>query len=163
VLTGQASDKVTKLGHDRLSVFGIVEGDDAALIKPAARALLLKGGLDQTEHGGLALGPEARAILKGEASFEIAVPPKTVRQRRREGQGAANPVGDPLFEALRARRRELAMEAGVPPYVIFHDSTLRDMATARPGSLADLGMVAGVGTRKLDAYGDAFLAVLRHF
>ncbi len=159
VLTGQANDKVTKLGHERLSVFGIVDADEAALIKPAARALLLKGGLDQTEHGGLALGPEARAILKGEAAFAIAVPPATGRQRRREQQ--ANPMGDPLFDALRARRRELAVAAGVPPYVIFHDSALREMAAARPSSLSDLGRVAGVGTRKLEAYGDAFLTVLR--
>jgi ATP-dependent DNA helicase RecQ len=72
-----------------------------------------------------------------------------------------NPVGDPVFEALRKCRRELAEEAGVPPYVIFHDSTLREMASVRPDSLVDLGHITGVGTRKLEAYGDAFLAVLR--
>jgi ATP-dependent DNA helicase RecQ len=162
VLTGHATDKVTKAGHDRLSVFGIAQGEEAALIKPVARALLLRDALDQTEHGGLALGPSARAILKGEASFEIAVPPKTVRQRRRD-QGVANPVGDPLFEALRACRRDLAAEAGVPPYVIFHDSTLREIASARPTTLGELGRVGGVGSRKLDAYGDAFLAVVRQY
>jgi ATP-dependent DNA helicase RecQ len=66
-----------------------------------------------------------------------------------------------LFEALRALRRDLAAEAGLPPYVIFHDATLREMAAARPASLAALGEVSGVGARKLDAYGDAFLAVIR--
>ncbi len=161
VLTGHANDKVAKLGHDRLSVFGIVGRDEAALIKPTARALLLRDALGQTEHGGLELGPAARPILKGDADFAIAVPPRTGRQRRRD-QGA-NPLGDPLFEALRACRRDLAAEAGVPPYVIFHDSTLRDMAAARPAALADLGRIAGVGARKLETYGDAFLAVLRHF
>ncbi len=160
VLTGHATEKVTKSGHDRLSVFGIAQGEEAALIKPVARALLLRDALDQTEHGGLALGPGARAILKGEASFEIAVPPKTVRQRRRD-QNVANPVGDPLFDALRACRRDLAAEAGVPPYVIFHDSTLREIASARPATLGELGRIGGVGSRKLDAYGDAFLAVVR--
>ncbi|MEO5587832.1 MAG: HRDC domain-containing protein, partial [Novosphingobium sp.] len=72
-----------------------------------------------------------------------------------------NPVGDPLFEALRARRRELAQEAGLPPYVIFHDATLREIAAARPASLRELGEVSGVGARKLEAYGDAFLSVVR--
>ena len=162
VLTGHANDKVTKLGHDRLSVFGIVEGEDVALVKPVARALLLRDALGQTEHGGLELGPSARAILKGEASFEIAVPPKTVRQKRRD-QSAANPVGDPLFEALRTCRRDLAAETGVPPYVIFHDSTLREIAAARPSTLAEFGRLGGVGARKLDAYGDAFLAVVRQY
>jgi len=71
-------------------------------------------------------------------------------------------VGDPLFEALRALRRELASEAQVPPYVIFHDATLREMAMARPVSLAELGEIPGVGARKLDAYGEAFLTVIRN-
>jgi len=160
VLSGQANDKILKLGHERLSVFGIVEGEDVALVKPVARALLLRDALGQTEHGGLELGPQARAILKGEADFTIAIPTKSVRQRRRDGQ-PENPVGDPLFEALRTCRRDLATQAGVPPYVIFHDSTLREMASARPTTLGELGRIAGVGTRKLEAYGDAFLAVLR--
>jgi ATP-dependent DNA helicase RecQ len=64
---------------------------------------------------------------------------------------------------LRELRRELAQEAGLPPYVIFHDSTLREMAAARPSSLAALGAIGGVGARKLEAYGDAFLAVIRRF
>jgi ATP-dependent DNA helicase RecQ len=162
VLTGLATDRVVKAGHDRLSVFGIAQGAEAALIKPVARALLLRDALGQTEHGGLALGPAARAILKGEAGFEIAVPPKALRQRRRE-QTATNPVGDPLFDALRACRRDLAAQSAVPPYVIFHDSTLREIAAARPATLNDLGRLAGVGARKLDAYGDAFLAVVRQY
>jgi ATP-dependent DNA helicase RecQ len=70
-------------------------------------------------------------------------------------------VGDPLFEALRALRRELAAEAHVPPYVIFHDATLREMAATRPASLTQLAEIPGIGARKLEAYGDAFLAVIR--
>ena len=159
VLTGDLNERAEKLGHDRLSVFGIVTGDEAALIKPIARALLLRDALRPNEHGGLMFGPEARSILKGDASVELVIPPK--RERRRKRGREANPVGDPLFEALRARRRELAEEAGVPPYVIFHDSTLREMALAKPGTLAALGNITGVGARKLEAYGDAFLSVLR--
>ena len=91
----------------------------------------------------------------------LVEPPK--RERRRGGRAGAtpNPVDDPLFEALRACRRELAKEAGVPPYVIFHDSALREMAALRPTSLAALGRIAGVGQRKLDAYGQAFLDALK--
>ncbi|WP_293881689.1 DNA helicase RecQ [Sphingomonas sp.] len=161
VLTGQSNEKVLKLGHDRLSVFGIVTGEEAEMVKPVARALLLRDALGQTEHGGLELGPEARAILKGDAEFAIAIPPRRENRRRRGNDQPANPVGDPLFEALRARRRELAVEAQMPPYVIFHDSTLREMASVRPTTLGELGRLGGVGTRKLDAYGEAFLQVIK--
>jgi ATP-dependent DNA helicase RecQ len=161
VLTGIANERAEKLGHDRLSVFGIVAGEEAALIKPIARALMLRDALRPTEHGGLMFGPEARAILKGDTCVKLVVPPK--RERRRKPGQDTNPVGNPLFEALRAKRRELAEEAGMPPYVIFHDSTLREMAQAKPRDRATLGHVTGVGTRKLEAYGDAFLSVLLHF
>ncbi|MDB5680478.1 MAG: recQ, partial [Sphingomonas bacterium] len=147
--------------HEALSVFGIVDGpDEAALIKPVARALLLKDALRANDFGGLEFGPGAKALLKGEAELSLIVPPKRER-RRRGGTGGANPIGDPLFEALRTRRRELAVEAKVPPYVIFHDSVLRDMAAIKPDSLSALGTISGVGERKLEAYGDAFLQVIR--
>jgi ATP-dependent DNA helicase RecQ len=161
VLTGKSDDKVKQRGHDQLSVFGIVGADDHHLIKPVVRALLLRDALDTNEHGGLMFGPEARAILKGEQSVALILPPKRERSSGRRRDGAeANPVGDPLFEALKAKRRELAAEAGVPPYVIFHDSTLRDMAKARPQAVRDLARIAGVGARKLEAYGAAFLSVI---
>lgn len=161
VLTGQTDERVQARGHDQLSVFGIVGSEEAHLLKPLARALQARGALVATEHGGLALGGDSRAILKGEASVLIALQPKTERRRKKDRDGGANPVGDPLFDALRSLRRELAQEAGVPPYVIFHDATLREIAALRPGSLRDLGEVSGIGQRKLDAYGEAFLAVVR--
>ena len=68
---------------------------------------------------------------------------------------------DPLFEALRACRRDLANEAGVPPYVIFHDSVLREMAALKPASRAALSAITGIGARKLELYGDAFIDVIR--
>jgi ATP-dependent DNA helicase RecQ len=161
ILTGNADERATKLGHDRLSVFGIISGEEAALIKPVARSLLLKDALRNNEHGGLMFGPEAKAILKGDQSLALVLAPK--RERKRRSEGVPNPSGDPLFEALRAKRRELAAEAGVPPYVIFHDATLRDMAQIRPKSLRDMALVSGVGARKLDDYGDAFLSVIKRF
>lgn len=161
ILTGNADERATKLGHDRLSVFGIISGEEATLIKPVARSLLLKDALRNNEHGGLMFGPEAKAILKGDQSLALVLAPK--RERKARIQAVPNPTGDPLFEALRAKRRELAASAGVPPYVIFHDATLRDMAQIRPKSLRDMALVSGIGARKLQDYGDAFLAVIRRF
>ncbi|MEO6042058.1 MAG: DNA helicase RecQ [Croceibacterium sp.] len=157
VLTGADDERVRQRGHDQLSVFGIVTADEARLLAPLVRALQARGTLLATEHGGLKLGGDARAVLAGAQDVAIVQPPATGRQRR----AVANPVGDPLFEALRALRRELAAEAQLPPYVIFHDATLREMAATRPTSLARLGEVGGVGARKLEAYGEAFLAVIR--
>jgi ATP-dependent DNA helicase RecQ len=162
VLTGQADERVLQRGHDQLSVFGIVGAEEARLLRPLSRALQARGSLLPTEHGGLMLGGDARAILKGEASVSIVLPPKNERRGRRD-RGGANPAGDPLFDALRDLRRQLAQEAGLPPYVIFHDSTLREMAALRPTTLSALGEVGGVGGRKLEAYGDAFVQVIRQF
>jgi ATP-dependent DNA helicase RecQ len=163
VLTGASDDRVIQRGHDKLSVFGIADGDEARLLQPLSRALQARGSLVATEHGGLRLGGDAKAILKGEKTVEIVQPPKTERTSRRARNQAENPVGDPLFEALRELRRELAAEAQLPPYVIFHDATLREMAAVRPSSLSEMGAISGVGARKLEAYGDAFLAVIhRH-
>jgi ATP-dependent DNA helicase RecQ len=161
VLTGAADERVIQRGHDKLSVFGIVGADEARLLQPLSRALQARGSLVANEHGGLRLGGDARAILKGEQPVTIVEPPKSGQARRRERNRLANPVGDPLFEALRKLRRELAADARLPPYVIFNDATLREMAAVRPSTPAELGEVNGVGSRKLEAYGEAFLAVIR--
>ncbi|MEO6215350.1 MAG: DNA helicase RecQ [Sphingomonas sp.] len=160
ILTGASSERSLMNGHEALSVFGIASSpEEAALIKPVARALLLRDALRANDFGGLEFGPNAKAILKGEAEVALILPPK--RERRPRGSAVPNPTGDPLFEALRAKRRELAQEGQVPPYVIFHDSVLREMATVRPASLSAMARISGVGERKLQAYGDAFLNVIR--
>lgn len=162
ILLGQSNERSLMNGHEQLSVFGIVSGEEVALIKPVTRALLLRDALRTNPHGGLEFGPGAKPILKGQAELGLVLPPKRERRRKgRSGDGGTNPVGNPLFEALRARRREMAQEAQVPPYVIFHDSVLREMAASRPTSLAELGQISGVGARKLEAYGQAFLNVIR--
>ena len=162
VLTGQSSERSLMNGHEALSVWGIVEAEEAVLLKPVGRALLLRDALRANAHGGLEFGPGARPILKEGAEVALVLPPKRERgSRRSRGGGTPNPVGDPLFEALRATRRALAEEAGVPPYVIFHDSVLRDMAASRPTTLADLSHIGGVGAKKLGAFGEAFLKTVR--
>lgn len=165
ILTGQSTERSLMNGHEKLSVWNIVAADEVALLKPVGRALLMRDALRTNHHGGLEFGPGARTILKDEAEVAVILPPKRERRapRNRGGDrtGVANPVGDPLFEALRTKRRELAQEAGLPPYVIFHDSVLRDMAAARPATLAELAKIGGVGTKKLEAFGEAFLRVIR--
>lgn len=164
VLTGGATDRIRERGHDRISVYNIVDADESRLLRPVSRALLVRDALETNEHGGLQLGPNARPILRGEEAVQIVLPPKRERRGRRNARaGGDNPVGDPLFDALRACRRELAQEAGVPPYVIFHDSTLREMAEMKPSSIHDMGTISGVGQKKLDAWGDAFLAAIRPY
>ena len=164
VLTGQSDERIVARGHDRLSVFGIVPPHEAALLRPLARTLVARGILGATEHGGLMLGPESRPVLKGEAGVSIAEPPpkRDRRSRRSRTEGdAPNPVGNPLFEALRAKRKALAAEHGIPAYVIFHDSVLRDMAVQCPETLAELGTISGVGAKKLETWGPDFIAVVR--
>jgi ATP-dependent DNA helicase RecQ len=157
VLAGRETDKVLNFGHQRLSVFGIADAEELALVKPVARALMARDALRADDFGGLSFGPAAKAILKGGEKVEIVLPPKRTRKRDRSSREYPP---DPLFEALRARRRELAAEAGVPPYVIFHDSTLREMAELKPVTLHALARVSGVGGAKLDRDGAAFVEII---
>ncbi len=166
VLLGRDDDRVTQRGHDRLSVFGILGDEEAPLLRPVMRHLSAHAMLVSTEHGGLALGECARAVLKGEQAVAICEPPKKKGRRGRGGSanGAVpNPVGDPLFDALRNKRKFLASEHSVPAYIIFHDSVLRAMASERPGTLASMGEIQGVGAKKLETWGQEFLDVLSGF
>jgi ATP-dependent DNA helicase RecQ len=156
VLAGNDNENVRSFGHDKLSVFGIADAGEPALVRPVARALIARDALRADAYGGLSFGPGAKPILKGEQELSIAVPPPRTRGARRRYEGPA----DPVFDALREARRKLASDAGVPPYVIFHDSTLREIAQRKPSNLRELGEVQGVGATKLERYGEAMLAVL---
>jgi ATP-dependent DNA helicase RecQ len=161
LLCGQADARMRKLGHNTLSVFNIVSAQDRPLIKPTARALLLREALCTNEHGGLMFGPEARAMLQGTMRIEIILHARPARRARSAAVADDAAPNEPLFEALRSCRRDLARAAGLPPYVIFHDATLRDMASRKPQSLEAMADIFGVGSRKLETYGAAFLAVLQ--
>jgi ATP-dependent DNA helicase RecQ len=157
VLAGKDNEKVRSFGHHRLSVFGIASAQELALVRPVARALIARDALRADAYGGLSFGPGAKPILKGEEPLVIAVPPPARRgKRRRSADGPA----DPVFEALREARRKLAAESKVPPYIVFHDSTLREIAAAKPRSLEDLAQIQGVGETKLNRYGTAMLDAL---
>lgn len=161
VLLGREDDRILERGHHALSVFGILEEDEAPLLRSVMRAGLAHEMLTTTEFGGLALGPAARGVLKGESEVTIAQPPP--KKRRSRASLAANPTGDPLFEALRARRATLAKANGIPAYIIFHDSVLRSMAEHKPTRPEEMAGLPGVGAKKLDTYGEDFCEVVRQF
>ncbi|GAA4009784.1 DNA helicase RecQ [Sphingomonas swuensis] len=161
VLAGKETDKVFSNNHHQLSVFGICSAEEMAMVQPVARALIARDALRADAYGGLSFGPGARGILKGGEEVRIALPPPR-RARRRRGAAADGPH-DPLFEALREARRSLAKEAGVPPYVVFHDSTLREIAAVKPGTMSELAGIQGVGTAKLERYGAAMLEAVAAF
>ncbi|MEO1731033.1 MAG: DNA helicase RecQ [Pseudomonadota bacterium] len=161
VLLGHEDDRIRQRGHDALSVFGILSEEEAPLLRHVQRAAMAQDMLATTEHGGLSLGPGARPVLKGEREVSITEPPKKKRRQRKTSE--ANPTGDPLFEALRAKRAELARANGIPAYIIFHDSVLREIAAAKPGSLDTMAHLPGIGAKKLETYGEDFCAVVRSF
>ena len=157
VLGGDDNEKVRQFGHHKLSVFGIMNAEELALVRPVARSLQARDALRADDYGGLSFGPAAKAILKGDESLIIAVPPRRVRRAR---GGSPDMPHDPLFEALRAWRRDRAKELGVPPYVIFHDSTLRSVAKLKPNSSKALSAIDGIGDTKLERHGESLLTAL---
>lgn len=158
VLAGDDNEKVRQFGHHNLSVFNIMTAEEVALVRPVARSLLARDALRSDDYGGLSFGPGAKPILKGEERLVIAVPPKRLRKSR--DRSGADVPHDPLFEALRDWRRVRAKDQGVPPYVIFHDSTLREVAAVRPSSLSALSRIEGIGDTKLDRHGESLLEAL---
>ncbi|MFH2211862.1 MAG: RecQ family ATP-dependent DNA helicase, partial [Pseudomonadota bacterium] len=169
VLLGKATTKVEQFNHQQLSTFGIGQSLSQAQWSSVFRQLVA-GGLLETDmeaFGGLRLTEDARPVLRGEREVWLRRDPEPAKRkvskaergaRAREAFEGAN--DDPLWLALKAKRTELAREQGVPPYVIFHDSTLLEILTRRPGSLTEMGQISGVGQAKLERYGDAFLQVV---
>ncbi len=165
VLRGASTDKVRQHRHDQLSTFGIGTDLSVREWRSVTRQLLVQGFLtaDQERYGALRLTDASRGLLRGEQTLQLRHDPGRPARRRRGEARAPAVADDPLWEALRARRKALADEQGVPPYVVFHDATLRDMAEQRPTSADALLAVSGVGIAKLDRYGAQFLEVIREF
>ena len=171
VLIGKTTERVEKFNHQRLSTFGIGKELNAAQWSSVYRQLVASGLLesDIAAYGGLKLTAAARPILRGEQSMWLrrdADPVKRKAQRAERTAKSREPFSganeDPLWIALKAKRTELAREQGVPPYVIFHDSTLLDMLNQRPATLNEMAQVSGVGQAKLARYGDEFLLVIKN-
>jgi ATP-dependent DNA helicase RecQ len=164
VLRGADDARIRSFGHDSLKVFGIGKGLDAVQWRSVFRQLVARGliGVDVEGHGSLYLTEAARPVLRGEQGLDLRRdrPEAKVKAGKRE-RGAPRPglVGA-LWDALRAKRRELAQAQGVPPYVIFHDSVLQQMVDQRPRDEASLALLEGVGAKKLARYAADFLSVI---
>ena len=172
VLLGKTNDKVQQFNHHTISTFGIGKAFPASQWSSIFRQLVAVGFLaaDTQAYGGLKLSDAARPVLKGEKSVWLRqdIAPETLKRntlskaerisRSKEAFEGAN--DNPLWLALKAERLRLAREQGVPPYLIFHDSTLLEIMHQKPQSLDNFANISGVGQAKLMQYADAFLAVL---
>jgi len=169
VLLGKATPKVEQFNHQQLSTFGIGNALAQAQWSSVYRQLVAAGyiNVDMEAYGGLKLAEAARPVLKGLQEVWLRRDADPVKRRAQRGErGAksresfAGANDDPLWQALKAKRMELAREQGVPPYVIFHDSTLLEIHNRKPQTLDEMAQIGGVGQAKLAKYGDAFLRVV---
>ncbi|MBU6248384.1 MAG: DNA helicase RecQ [Xanthomonadaceae bacterium] len=170
ILRGIDSERVGQLGHDKLPTFGVGADMDEKAWRSVFRQLLAAGLLatDPEGYGTLRLTAASRGVLTGGARVllrEDARPVRSARRRRDSQLVTGASIGieayeQPLWDALRATRSQLARQHGVPPYVVFHDATLLAMLRAMPGNEEELGAISGVGEAKLKRYGRDFLAVI---
>jgi ATP-dependent DNA helicase RecQ len=181
VLLAKSTEKTLRNGHEGLSVWGVGSGRDAQQWSSVFRQLVAGGWLDvEAPYGVLKLNARSPAVLKGleRVLLRVDPPPAKARSRARTKglkagaapawaasapTAASGPPDEALFEVLRGLRRRLADEQGLPPYLVFHDSSLRDMAALKPRSLDDFARVSGVGEAKLARYGDRFLEEISRF
>ncbi len=169
VLLGKLTPKVEQFNHQQLSVFGIGKELAQQQWSSVYRQLVAAGFIhvDIEGYGSLQLAEAARPVLKGEQEVWLrrdAEPAKRKTSKAERGsrlrEAFAGASDDPLWLALKAKRTELAREQGVPPYVIFHDSTLLEIHNRKPQTLDEMAGISGVGQAKLAKYGDAFLEVV---
>ncbi len=169
VLRGHASTQVLARGHERLSTFGLLPGASVTEVRGYIEQLIGLGFVQQSgdTYPVLGLTPAGLELLKDETCADLTLarqrPPRKAASRRRSRAEAESwlDVDRSLFDRLRAVRLEIARSRGVPPYVIFHDATLREMARLRPTSLDALLAVKGVGERKAQDLGETFLTAIR--
>ncbi len=169
ILRGKQTPRVIEHGHATLSVYGIGQDLSEQAWRSVLRQLLAQSLLmvDQEGYGTLALTNESRAVLKGERTLmlrrEVDRPVRNTAPKGKSLQPDMPRAAQPVFEALRTWRAGIARSHGVPAYVIFHDATLREIAMARPDSLSALAHVNGVGTKKLESYGESILECIADF
>ena len=171
ILTGKATERVQKFRHDTLSAFGRGQEITAAEWPTVFRQLVAMGLLtvDMEQYGALKLTDEYHALMQGKREVRLRKDPKPEKKtsKSKVGKsaktGANSPEDEPLFEALRELRLEISKEADLPPFFIFHDSVLREMARVRPTTIAQFAEISGVGASKLERYGQAFTTAIRQF
>ncbi|MFD5213721.1 DNA helicase RecQ [Microbacterium sp. NPDC058345] len=165
ILRGASTDRIRKMGHERVATYGIGADLSEQDWRSVVRQLLARGILvAQGEYGTLAPGDAATGVLRGETPVPLRrdTMGRTTATRARKASAAdALPEGDrALFEALRVWRAGAARDQGVPAYIVFGDATLRALAERRPGTVGELGGISGIGEKKRDAYGEAVLEVI---
>ncbi|MBV2359246.1 DNA helicase RecQ [Thalassococcus sp. CAU 1522] len=162
ILIGNDTEKVRQRGHDGLPTFGV--GRDLTRVQWQAVFRQMMGHdlmrPDADRHGALVMTDRARPILRGEDTITLRRDALQRTERRPAVRQMVSEDDAPLLSALKAKRRALAEAAQVPAYVIFNDRTLIEMAETRPQTLDALARINGVGAKKLERYGDAFLAVI---
>ncbi len=166
ILRGGENDKLRQFGHTELSTYGIGKDLDSRTWRSVFRQLVAAGLLevDSDAYGGLRLTDGSRQVLKGQRKVMMRRESPKTRERERSGQRtglSVLPQDLALFNALRGLRAELAREQNVPAFVIFHDSTLRNIAEQRPTSIDALGRVGGIGGTKLSRYGERLVEIVR--
>lgn len=166
ILRGGENDKIRQFGHSQLSTYGIGKDLDARTWRSVFRQLVAASLLevDSEAYGGLRLTDGSREVLKGQRKVMMRRESPKTRERDRSGQRtglSVLPEDLVLFNALRSLRAELAKEQNVPAFVIFHDSTLRNIAEQRPTSIDALGRVGGIGGTKLSRYGERLVEIVR--
>ena len=164
VLKGKETDKIWQFDHHHLPTFGVGDALDNNQWRSVFRQLVGRGYLsvDLQGYGALKLQEKCRPLLRGECDIALRLDQKQKVAKRQTKTPLPDDINVALWEALRECRRELAEEQGVPPYVIFHDSTLVEMCSVVPKTLEDFSKLSGVGERKLMKYGEAFLAAIRN-
>jgi len=168
VLRGSGNERILQAGHDKVSTYGIGADLSASEWKSVFRQLVANGYLraDPEGYGALQLTERCRALLKGEETVWLRkdpAPKKGVSGRSGSGRksfAADQVVDQAAWDHLRACRKGLADQQGVPPYVIFHDTTLFEMMERRPRTIDELAEVSGVGAAKLEKYGETFLKAI---
>jgi len=166
VLLGKFTPKIQQHGHSAVSTFGIGAGLDSQQWRSVFRQLVAMGYLsvDVGGYGGLRISDKSRLLLKGEESLFLRKDPREEKSRRPKPQKRQlAEEHQALWEALRNCRKRLADAEGVPPYVIFHDATLMEMAETRPANSDEMLRINGVGERKLENYGLEFLEIISQF
>ena len=163
VLQGSNTEKIRQFEHDKLSTFGIGQTLDINQWRSVFRQLVARGYLsvDLERYGALRLEQKCRPLLKGEQQIELRRDSGKKAVARQTKTPLPEDINVGLWEALRECRRLFAEAQGVPPYVIFHDKTLREMAEQMPQNTSEFGLLTGVGERKLEKYSEAFLAVIQ--
>jgi ATP-dependent DNA helicase RecQ len=170
-LLGQTNERMARFGHDRLPTFGVGADLDRRTWQSVFRQLVAGGLLevDVDGYGGLRLAGDTARVLRGERRLELRHDPTPVRGRRPARDAADAPAtltsaaDRALFEALRARRRELAKANGIAPFMVFPDRTLIELALKKPANIWTLGTIHGVGQAKRERWGEDFLGVIRRF